>query len=135
MSNTPIKNANYHKKILVIEDDTINQAIIKTMLTKLNLQVTIADNGKIGFEIFQQDSFNIIFMDIQMPEMDGLEATRLIRQHEQDHQIKQSTPIVAVTAHALQSEQEKCFDAGVDEFVSKPIKMDTIRHVLNKWLD
>ncbi len=120
-------------RILVAEDNIVNQKLVKMMLNKAGYQVLVADNGRIAMEKYTQspDNFDLIFMDIQMPEMDGFEATRAIRNWEQKSTIKKnsktaktpeaSVPIVAMTAHALKGYREKCLKAGMDDYITKPI--------------
>jgi signal transduction histidine kinase/DNA-binding response OmpR family regulator len=122
-----------HVRILVVEDNPVNQKLVKMMLSKAGYQVTVADNGKLALEKYTASSgdFDLIFMDIQMPEMDGFEATRAIRDWEytlENHQkIRAATatpervPIVAMTAHALKGDREKCLKAGMDDYITKPI--------------
>ena|GEM_PF-6393394 len=102
-------------KVLVCEDNTVNQLVIKKFLQKVDCQVTVASNGKEGLELFQKEDFDFILMDYHMPVMDGLEATREIRK-ENSH-----IPIIAITAAAFESDRENGFSAGVTWFVSKPL--------------
>src|ERR1044072_3266299 len=98
-------------RILVAEDDVINQKIIGALLQKLGYDVTIASNGKQAVDAFAAQDFDLIFMDIQMPELDGFEATRLIREHE----IRKGkrVPIIACTAHAMAGYRERCLESGM----------------------
>jgi len=115
-------------KVLVIEDNTINQKVIIAMLSKLGCEVELATNGSEGVEKASLNDFDIVFMDCQMPEMDGYEATRLIREHEKisgKHNI-----IVALTANAMQGDREKCLEAGMDDYASKPLKKEDILRIL-----
>ena len=118
--------------ILLAEDNPVNQKLAKMMLTKAGYQVEVADNGKEAVEKYtaSPEDFDLIFMDVQMPEMDGLEATREIR--------KQSTikriPIVAITAHAMKGDREKCIEAGMDDYITKPIKRENVFGILEKWV-
>jgi CheY-like chemotaxis protein/HPt (histidine-containing phosphotransfer) domain-containing protein len=107
------------RKILVVEDNLVNQKVISAMLTKMNHQFTIAGNGVEALRALTMEPFDLILMDCHMPEMDGYEATRRIRASS-DERIR-TMPIVATTANAIQGEQEKCFAAGMDDYVSKPI--------------
>ncbi|UII33339.1 response regulator [Fulvivirga ulvae] len=116
-------------KILVVEDNELNQFLIQSLLLKYNASVNVACDGVEAISILEQTEFDIILMDIQMPNMDGYEATRRIRSK------TQSIPIIAMTAHALVGEKEKCLSAGMNDYITKPIKIndliDCIQKVIN----
>ncbi|KPA13324.1 chemotaxis protein CheY [Candidatus Magnetomorum sp. HK-1] len=117
-------------KILLVEDNPINRIVAKKLLDNLGYQIDSVDNGvKAVTEVSQKD-YDLIFMDIQMPEMDGYEATRRIRLNEKD---KKHTIIVAMTAHAMRGDQEKCLKTGMDDFISKPVKKAKLETLLNKY--
>jgi CheY-like chemotaxis protein len=118
-------------KILVVEDHFINQELMKEMLDRLDCFVDTAENGKEALERVESNNYDVIFMDLQMPEMDGLEATREIRKIQKRKQIK--TPIIALTANAMQGDQKKCLDAGMDDYLSKPFELKDIEKLLNKF--
>ncbi|MDX2181216.1 MAG: response regulator [Bryobacteraceae bacterium] len=103
--------------ILVAEDNRVNQVVIQKMLERAGHRVTIAANGKIAVETLEKKPFDVVLMDIQMPEMDGLEATRVIRARERGSHI----PIVAVTAHTMAHHRNLCLEAGMDDYVTKPL--------------
>ena len=105
-------------KILLVEDNKLNQVLAKTALTSWNWQVEIAENGLVAIEKLKQQDFDLILMDIQLPEMDGYEATRYIRAEFTGG--KRLTPIIAVTAHAMPNEEKKCYVAGMNGYISKP---------------
>jgi len=107
--------------ILLVEDAEENQFIIEAYLSDGHRQLEIAENGKIAVEKFMAGTYDLVLMDIQMPVMDGYEATRQIREWEKK-QGKITTPIIALTAHALEEEKNKCLDAGCDDFLTKPVK-------------
>lgn len=116
--------------ILVAEDNPVNQTLIQKILVKLGHEVTIAENGKEALSAFVNGSYDLIFMDIQMPVMDGFEATARIRDLEdRDHRI----PIVAVTAHALKGDRDKCLQMGMDDYLSKPIDRNELHKILRVW--
>ena len=121
-------------RVLVVEDNTINQKVLKSMLSRLQLQADIADNGEKALELLNQTRdyrYDLIFMDCQMPVMDGFEAT----QHIRDSQLPEAdTPIVAVTANAMSGDEKLCLDAGMNDYLSKPINMDQVRVMVSKWL-
>jgi len=107
--------------ILMAEDIASNQKIMKLYLKDTPVTMDIAENGKIAVEKFTINTYDIVMMDIEMPEMDGLEATRVIRKWEHDNK-KDKTPIIALTAHAFDEQMKKCFDVGCNGFLPKPVK-------------
>ena len=117
--------------ILLAEDNLVNQKLARMMLTKAGYRVTVANDGKEALEKYMAspDKFDLIFMDVQMPEMDGLEATKAIREKGFD-----TIPIVAMTAHAMKGDREKCLGAGMDDYITKPIKREMVFEVLEKWV-
>ena len=118
-------------RILLAEDNPVNQKLGKIILTKAGYQVEVANNGKEAVEKYTASpkDFDLILMDVQMPEMDGLEATKAIRQGGFD-----TVPIVAVTAHAMKGDREMCLEAGMDDYITKPIKREGVFEVLEKWV-
>lgn len=118
-------------RILLAEDNLVNQKLANMMLTKAGYLVTIAPNGKEALDIFtkEPEKFDTILMDIQMPIMDGYEATRNIRK-----QGFTEIPIIAMTANAMKGDRELCLDAGMSDYITKPIKRDIVFEVLEKWL-
>jgi PAS domain S-box-containing protein len=121
--------------ILVAEDISMNMLLLKTLLNNILNKVKVIEcsNGKIALEKYKENKVDLIFMDVQMPEMDGLTATQKIRNYEAENNIK--TPIVALTAGALSEEREKCFKAGMDDFLTKPIQPNSLKAVLEKHLN
>ncbi|MDM8564415.1 response regulator [Candidatus Halobeggiatoa sp. HSG11] len=117
------------RKILLVEDNSINQKLVKLILTKRGFLVDIAENGVEAIKMIEKDSFDIVFMDIQMPEMDGNEATKLIRKNPKYANL----PIVAMTAHAMNDDKEKSLEAGMNDYIVKPIDNKQLLAVLNKW--
>ncbi|MCL1818317.1 MAG: response regulator [Spirochaetaceae bacterium] len=114
-------------RLLVAEDHTVNQLLFRTILDKLGFSAVLVDNGRQALEKVEKEKFDLVFMDIQMPEMNGLEATRKIRE------LGYTMPIVAVTANPLQEEREKCLAAGMDGFLAKPFRVKDLVPVLKKW--
>jgi len=110
-----------HLRVLVAEDNPINQKVICAMLRRQNWAVTIASNGVEAWNLFRDGRFDLILMDVQMPEMDGLEATRLIRREEQRRATSQRLPIIALTAHASPAQHEEYLAEGMDSVLTKPI--------------
>ncbi len=111
-------------RILLAEDNLVNQKVALRMLERLGHHVTLANNGREALSAFEKQAFDLILMDVQMPEMDGLEATRKVREMEPTGS---RVPIVALTAHAMDSHQEECLAAGMDSFLTKPILLDALK--------
>ena len=118
------------ERVLLVEDNEINQEVAVEVLSGFNLQVVVACNGQEAIDIFQRQEFSFILMDIQMPVMDGVTATVEIRKLEKGKDI----PIVAMTAHAMVGDREKNIDAGMDEHITKPIDPKVLNMTLAKWL-
>ena len=118
----------YSRKVLLAEDYYVNQKLFKTILNNLNIDVTVANNGKEASDAVDSETFDLIFMDIQMPVMNGFQATEKIREKGVE------TPIIAVTANAVAGEKKKCIEAGMDDFLTKPFKKADLLPVINKWL-
>jgi two-component system sensor histidine kinase/response regulator len=114
-------------KILIAEDNPVNQKLIKMILSKAGYQVEIANNGKEAVEKVSAspEKYNVVFMDVQMPELDGLKATEIIRKNGFD-----TIPIVAMTAHAMTGDREKCLNAGMDDYMTKPIKKEKVFEII-----
>ncbi len=119
-------------RILLVEDNPINQEVAKAMLAMLKVNVVIANNGAEALDVIRRERFDLVLMDCQMPVMDGFEATRALRRFE-DPSFSQ-LPIVALTANAMQGDSQRCFDAGMDDFLSKPYTLEQLRLILQKWL-
>ena len=120
-------------KILVVEDNLINQKVALKHLAKLGFQSDVAGNGFEAMEACEMIAYDLIFMDLQMPEMDGLEATREIRKRESKD--KKRPIIVALTANVTLKAKEDSFEAGMDDYLTKPIKKDTFKNILLKWFE
>ena len=110
------------------EDNAVNQKVALAMLGKLGYEATVVADGAQAVEAIQTEHFDAILMDMQMPVLDGLSATRQIRELDLDEQ----PWIIALTANALASDQEACFDAGMNDYVSKPIRTDVLRDALER---
>lgn len=115
-------------KILVVEDNEINQLLMKQLLASWKINPDTAANGRLAVEKLRQQPYDIVLMDIQMPEMDGYTATQIIRE-----ELQLTTPIIAMTAHALAGEREKCLAAGMDEYISKPVREHALQTLLTKF--
>jgi two-component system, sensor histidine kinase and response regulator len=118
--------------VLLAEDNTINQRLATRLLEKRGHRVTVANNGQEAIAHLQKSSFDLVLMDVQMPLMDGLEAARMIRKQEKETGIHQ--PIVALTAHAVKGDQERCEAAGMDGYLAKPIRPEDLEAVLQKYM-
>ncbi|MBB6262466.1 signal transduction histidine kinase/DNA-binding response OmpR family regulator [Paenochrobactrum gallinarii] len=133
LPDTPTVSAHAQgKQVLLVEDNAINQEIAAELLMDAGLNVDTADNGLIAVEMVKAnpDKYHAILMDVQMPVMDGIEATKTIRQTMSAEQL----PIIALTAHAYEEERNKCFKAGMNDHVSKPIDPQVLVQTLDKWL-
>ena len=116
-------------KVLVVEDNKLNQDLIQQLLTSWQLNFTIAENGRQAIEYLKKEPYNLILMDIQMPEMDGYTTTQKIRDD-----LKIRTPIIALTAHALAGERERCLSAGMNDYIPKPIREDKLRSLIAQFV-
>jgi signal transduction histidine kinase/CheY-like chemotaxis protein len=123
----------FDANVLVAEDNEINQKLIRRTLEGLGLTITIVPNGKLAYEQRISTNFDMIFMDIAMPVMDGVEATHKIIEHEKENNLTH-VPIIAVTANALKGDRERFMQEGLDEYVTKPIKQENILNVLNQFI-
>jgi signal transduction histidine kinase/ActR/RegA family two-component response regulator len=124
-------------QILVAEDNLVNQKVLVRLLQQRSHTVDAVTNGRLALEALQRQAYDLVLMDCQMPEMDGFEATALIRRQEHDERASgtpQHTPIVAVTASATSRDRERCFAAGMDDYISKPIDIVALDLVLGRWL-
>lgn len=117
-------------KTLVVEDFIINQELVKEILEMMECIVDVAENGIEALELYEPGKYDVIFMDVQMPEMDGYDATKKIREIEESN----LTPIIAITANALDGDKEKCIESGMDDYISKPIKAEDIKDALAKFI-
>jgi CheY-like chemotaxis protein len=118
-------------RVLVAEDNPTNQEIAKAILGKVGIKVDIANNGREAVDMVNRNAYDIVLMDMQMPEMDGYEATRAIRENLRFAKL----PIIATTAHAMKGDEDKCLKAGMDGYVTKPIQQDVLFRTLWKKLE
>jgi CheY-like chemotaxis protein len=134
-------------RILLVEDNPVNQKLAKLMLTKAGYEVDVAGDGQEAVEKYTKtpDKYDLIFMDIQMPVMDGLQATKEIRKwegHRKDPKGKTigsskaglKIPIVAMTANAMEEDRKKCLEVGLDDYITKPIKKALLFETIDKWV-
>lgn len=128
-----IQVLNLKQKILIVEDDKINQKLILRIFSKMGYEPILAQNGLEAYRMSLEQKFDLIFMDIHMPEMDGLEATqKILATAAKD---KQAPPpiIIAMTANVMEDDKKRCFEVGMQDYISKPISLKTIQHLLQKW--
>ena len=118
-------------RILVVEDDFANQRVASLFLQKLGHQVDIAENGLKALNLAAENDYQLIFMDCQMPVMDGFEAARQIRQKGNE---SQRVPIIALTANVVSGIQQECEAAGMNDILNKPIQLSVMQAMLDKWL-
>jgi two-component system, sensor histidine kinase and response regulator len=119
-------------RILLVEDNPINQKVASRMLEKSGYAVVVAENGKEALRALEAQAFDAVLMDVQMPEMDGLEATAAIRAREQG--TDRRTPVIALTAHAMTGDRERCLAAGMDGYVAKPVQSPILLKALSDVL-
>lgn len=130
---SPFKNIQFNGKVLVAEDNFINQKLIKQVLLRYGVTVELANNGLEAFEKRKNETYSLIFMDIQMPVMDGVEATHEIINYEVEEKLEH-IPIVALTANALNGDRERFIAEGLDEYIPKPIETNELLYILKKFL-
>ncbi|MGQ7870220.1 response regulator [Sunxiuqinia sp. sy24] len=115
--------------ILLVEDNVLNQRIVTFSLKKFNHDVTIANNGLEALDRFKETQYDVILMDLMMPEMDGLEATVKIRELENQNNQNLRTPIIALTANTMDNDRDKCLSYGMDEFMAKPFDIEKLKQI------
>ena len=119
-------------KILVVEDDFANQRVASLFLKKLGYEVEVAEHGQQAVDLSADKKYQLIFMDCQMPVMDGFEATREIRSNDGPNK---DVPIIALTANVVCGVNGECIDAGMNDILNKPIQLDNMKNMLQTWLD
>ncbi len=132
--SAPSESKNKNNRILLAEDNQVNQAVALSMLKKLGYHADVVADGKEAVEALSRINYELVFMDCQMPELDGFEATEMIRSNSSpvlDHSVK----VIAMTANAMSGDRERCIRAGMDDYLSKPVKPKELEKILEKWLD
>ena len=128
INSLPPENTSH---VLLVDDSAANVAVGKILLNRLGCDVTIARNGEEAIQVASSEDFDLILMDISMPIMNGLTATQLLREHEGPNQL---TPVVGVSAHTLESDRRDCLNAGMNDFLPKPITKDSLSKIIEQWL-
>lgn len=118
-------------RILLVEDNELNQKFAIAVVKRLGHLIDLAPNGRVGYELYLKQHYDLILMDIQMPEMNGIEATLAIRAHEK--KVGTHIPIIAVTAFAMENDKRNCFDAGMDDFLTKPYKPFELENKIKRF--
>jgi CheY-like chemotaxis protein len=125
-------NGGPRPRVLIAEDNELNQKLAVKMLEKMGYDADVADNGREAVEALARSSYDAILMDCQMPEMDGLEAAQKIREMERERGAH--TPIIALTAYAMKGDRERCLAAGMDDYLAKPVKSKDLKAALERWV-
>lgn len=133
LARSPRAGAQARGLALVVEDNPVNQLLAEEMLKRLGFEVTLAADGVEALEACQRRTPDVVLMDVQMPIMGGFEATGEIRRHERERGLAR-TPIVAMTAYAMEGDRERCIAAGMDGYVAKPVQLDTLAKALAEAL-
>jgi CheY-like chemotaxis protein len=127
-----LREAQSHVRVLLAEDNAVNQLLAMRLLEKRGFVVTAVGDGQAAVEAFEKDRFDVVLMDLQMPRMDGFEATAAIREKERSS--GERIPIIALTANALKGDRERCLSAGMDGYVSKPIRTAELFETIEKLI-
>lgn len=129
-TSTEIVGVTLPGEVLLVEDNIVNQKVAMRFLQRLGAKVTVANNGAEGVELIKRSDFSLVLMDVQMPVMDGYEATRAIRELSST---KRSVPIVALTANAMPEDRQRCLEAGMNEFLTKPLQLDQLTPIVQQY--
>lgn len=122
------------KQVLLVEDNPVNQLVCQETLRQLGVAASVANNGREALEMLAANNYDLVLMDCQMPEMDGYEATRTLRARERKRGQGERLPIIALTAHAMSGDRDKCLEAGMDDYLSKPFQFEEMKALLKRWL-
>ena len=121
-------------KVLLVDDDSTNLQVASIRLEKMNINVTMAQSGHEALDLFKRYHFDLIFMDCNMPELDGYATTKMIRDIENKNKVEHPIPVIALSANAMEDEDKRCYISGMDDYLTKPIILKDLIRVLNKWL-
>jgi signal transduction histidine kinase/CheY-like chemotaxis protein/HPt (histidine-containing phosphotransfer) domain-containing protein len=129
-----VETKNFSGKVLIAEDNKTNQELISHLMTDLNLDYEIKDNGLEAYEAYKQNKYDLVLMDINMPVLDGIESFKKIRAYENENNLK-ATPVIAITANAIKGDKERFLELGMDAYLSKPINSEKLHDILQKYLN
>lgn len=127
------KNIDASPRVLVVDDYEFNLDMTKDLLEMLNCEVDVASSGEEALQQYQENTYDLIFLDIQMPKKDGYTVCQEMRAYDQENG-KQPTLIVALTANAMSGDREKCLSAGMDDYIAKPLRANTLEAILDKYV-
>lgn len=126
-----VDDAKAREKVLVADDNAVNQRLVKRLLEKLGCSVDLATNGREALQKAMERCYAIIFMDCSMPEMDGYQATAELRRLQAKAAIR--VPVIAFTANAMDGDRARCLEAGMDDYLTKPVRIEELRAMLERW--
>lgn len=129
--NNDIEPVHLQGRALIADDNEINQKVIQLMLASYGIQTVVASNGEAALGLLETEQFDIVFMDCQMPVLNGYEVTEIIRNGEKPYQ---NTPVIALTANSMERDRQRCLAAGMDDFLTKPVNQNSLENILGKWL-
>ncbi len=135
VSEAEQREARARFRVLVVEDTKVNQRVALRALSKMGYTAEVASDGREGFERFKEGNWDVVLMDCRMPEMDGFESTQAIRAYEQENVTEERVPIIAMTADAMDRDRQRCLDAGMDDYLAKPVKLKELEEKLVLYLD
>ncbi|MGE0018501.1 MAG: response regulator [Draconibacterium sp.] len=121
-------------KILLVEDNLMNQKVVMFNLKKLDCEILAAVTGSQAVNLFKNNVFDLVLMDIMLPEMDGYEITGVIRKIEKENNVENPVPIIALTANTYDNDKEKCFNAGMNDYISKPFNARQLIEMIEKYM-
>jgi CheY-like chemotaxis protein len=117
--------------VLVVEDSPVNRLVAVHVLERLGFRAHVVNDGREALQALSSQRYDAVLMDCQMPDIDGYEATRELRRRENGGR---HTPVIAMTAHAMTGDRERCLDAGMDDYIAKPVRSQTLNDVLSRWI-
>lgn len=130
---SPDQEPTFGAAVLLAEDNLVNQEVTREYLRTLGCRIDVVETGLEALAALERTSYDLVLMDCQMPEMDGLEATAMLRLREQQKNLKRRTPVIAITANAFEGERQRCLEVGMDDFITKPFNRDELRVILQRW--